>query len=295
MLVAAMFAAVAVLAYGCNRKNPDQTDPSTEPTNQMTVEGVITTLTSGKNGLANFMLYAEGKEKYLFNIAPGFTYAPSLGDTVSVTVQGEISESAPNQGTAEKISVLKEFPGTPIDIEVYRVDNIDATGVTQALNTNRWIFTKLESYEDFRTYVEENQLTDSIMQNLGTTQIDGLTEEFFASKNLCVFIVNNGNSANTAATGTYLSDGTLYLKIKNNTTDAILNNMVYTAYLAATDKAIEISDGILLTENMLSDNIGQIDTNPDDNETGDPSQQATSPTENGSNNSGNGKGSGQEQ
>lgn len=72
----------------------------------------------------------------------------------------------------------------------------------------------------------------------------------------------------------------MYLKIKNRTTDATLNNMTYTAYLVAFDKTTEIADGIVLTENILADNLGDLDIKTDDNATGDTPRPTEPVTEN---------------
>ncbi len=276
---------VAALIYGCTQQPEKPSDvPSETPTdgteNTSTVEGTVSTTTTGPNGLANFMIYSDGKEKYLFNVASSFDLVPSLGDSVSVTVKGTVTETAPAQATAQKLTVLNQFSASPLDAEVYRIENIDVTGVRQALNTDRWIFTLIKSYDDFRAYLDNNALNESVMQKLGNTQIDTLTESFFTAKNLGIFIINNGNSADTAAEGTYLQQGTMYLKIKNRTTDATLNNMTYTAYLVAFDKTTEIADGIVLTENILADNLGDLDIKTDDNATGDTPRPTEPVTEN---------------
>ena len=238
------------------QNNPDENELNTAP-QETRVEGTITEVTKNAEGLVNFTVRTTDEKEYILNVHNDFNETPHLGDTVSVSVEGEISETSPYQATATGIDVTKEFAGVPQDIQVYHVSDIASTQLENSFGSAGWIFKQFNDYEECQAYLDQNQLNDKLNNTVGDMDITNLTDEFFTNNKLYLFISGKNTVDEPAANEVSLMDNVLYLKVTETSTESTLNNTSYKAYLIPMSKDTEVSDGIMLYERILTNNLSE--------------------------------------
>ena len=240
-------------------QNADQTNQpdDNQQTQAKRVEGTITKVTKNADGIVNFTVRTTDEQEYIMNVHSDFAGKPNLGDTASVAIEGEISETAPYQATAASIDVTKEFAGVPQNIQVYHISDISSTEFENSFDSSGWVFEQFSDYEECRAYLDKNQLGDKLNSTIGDMDITNLTDEFFKENKLYLFVSSQNTSDEPTANEVSLMDNVLYLRVTETSTEATLNNTSYKAFLIPMSKNNEVSDGILLYERILANNLGE--------------------------------------
>ena len=290
-IIALFFLCLMIWTVGCSRPSDDNinnnndlnngqndqqnqqdvTDPITdlpgEDPETQTAEGRITEITRNNNEIVSFKVMSDNKDEYLINGPTEPTTELKLGDIVTVTVDGNIAETSPMQATAQDVNVNEEFGGVLQTTDIYNVGGITAAKLDETLRTNGQIFESFTSYDECQAYLEENDLTDKFNETIGDTDITSLTDSFFTENDLYLFIRNENSSGQTQSREVYLQDDVLFLRISETTTDSALMNSSYEIFLVPIAKDTNVTDGYILTETVLSDNLSV--TDPDEDITDD--------------------------
>ena len=244
------------------------TDPSDDTPETQTAEGRITSITRNDGGIVSLRILSENKDEYLINVPTAPDTELKLGDRVTVTIDGDIAETSPMQATAQEISVNEEFGGVMQTADIYNVGGITAANLSETLRTTGQAYESFTNYEECQAYLEENGLTEKFNETVGDTDITSLTDTFFTENDLHMFIRNENSSGKEQTKEVYLQDDVLFLKITETTTDAALRNASYEIFLIPIEKGTNVTEGYILTETVLSDNLSV--TDPDENLTDDP-------------------------
>lgn len=237
--------------------NPDDTQNEPETT---TAEGRITEITRNNGQPVSFKIADTAKGEYHFNVTSDLSTEIKLGDIVTVTVDGDIAETSPMQATAKDVNVNEEFGGALQTTDIYTVTGISAAKLDEKIRNDGQIFESFTSYEECQAYLEENELTEKFNETVGDMDITTLTDGFFEEKDLHIFICDERTVANEEEKEVYLQDSTLFLRLNTTTTEATLRNVSYELYLVPIAKGTEITEGYILRETELSDNLSEPST-----------------------------------
>lgn len=278
-IIALIILCVTIWAVGCSKlpnedmnnndpsniqnEQPDNTDPIVNPDDTQnqpettTAEGRITEITRNNGETVSFRVSDKSKGEYLFNVTSDLSTEVKLGDIVTVTVDGDISETSPMQATAKDVNVTEEFGGAVHTTDIYTVTGISAAKIDEQMRSDGQIFKSFTSYEECQTYLEENGLTEKFNETVGDMDITTLTDGFFEENDLHIFICDENTVANEGEKEVYLQDSTLFLRLKTTTTEATLRNSSYELYLIPIKKGTEVNEGYILRETELSDNLSE--------------------------------------
>lgn len=274
-IVVLFLAFLMVLTVGCSKpvqddKTDDDKDHSLEqgqnqdqtPDDEQaqTAKGRVTQTTTSDSGLVSFKITTDTKDEYLMNVQTEPTSKPMLGDIVTVTVDGDIAETSPMQATARDITVDKEFAGVLQTTDIYSVSGISAEKLDEDVKISGWTFKSFANYDECQTYLEDNDLTSEFERIVADMDISSLTDQFFSSNDLYMFICNSNASATEKLKSVYVQDDIIFLKLSETTTSAGLIGSTYDVYLVPLTKGTSISDGMVLKETVLSNDVSTPDT-----------------------------------
>lgn len=252
-----------LLICGCGEKeqkeqngdNNSQGNKQNSEAEDERISGRIITTAYNSSGFSSFTIVSDDGSVYAVSAPSQPEYSLRPGEKVVVTVDGDILESDPMQAVAKGVEVTEEFSLTPEDISVYSVYGISASKLSGSLTSTGQMFGKFVSYDECMNYLKSNELEDSFAAAVGNTDITTLTDTFFKTNDLCMFVVNSAEDKSNKVKNVYISDGMLYLLIEQTTTDAVLSNMKYDIFLMAVPKGSGVKNGMALTVRYLEPSI----------------------------------------
>lgn len=279
-ITAVLFLLCLLSAVSCGKKddneNPaeninngtEQTENNEEkPKEDIRIAGTVISVTYNSEGIADFLLLTENDAVCRVSPAALSQNSVEVGQEVLVTAEGSVMEADPMQAVAKSVDVTAEFNKMPLPVEIYKVYDITASKVSEALTSSGFRFYRFSTYEECLDFLEENELSAEFEKAVGNTDITALTDTFFEKNDLGLFIVNSAEEQGNQSSGVFHSNKTLYLAIDRTSENAVLVNTKFDAFLMPLNKNTEISKGIVLIKHYLKPSNGEDQGKDNEDET----------------------------